>query len=818
MKPSYIKATQILIWLILSGVINANASIFTVIDRSDDGSSITVGTLRWAVDQANNASGPPHTISFNLSNSITVLAPLIITRDLTTVTGRGNTIGALNTNIFQINGNYCTFQNLAIIRGNRGIYLVGSNNQIRACRIGIDWANGINLGNGTGIRVEGNNNLIGGANITDRNIISNHRSTPGTTYGIYIYNGLGTVIKNNFIGPDSTGENTIHDATYYGNTIGLRLDNAQQTLVGSDFYTSGNLISGNYTKQIEIINNSTGNTICGNIIGLSLSRTIDLESEQETGIDVNASPGNWIGLSTPNGFNIIAGNSTGGGYYEISIGSSNKTTIRNNYIGIDPLSGNTFLGVTGLRLLNCNDCLIGGNRASGFNEKNVITRQNWCLTVTGSGNSISGNYIGLNAAGNAAVPGTNNGLLINGNGNLIGGPNINPSSLLGNVVSGIAIGSSYTFSVQGTGNSIVGNYIGLSSDGLAQISNAGENLVLSSAANCLVGGNTSANANLICGTTTGMNISASGTTIVGNIIGILANGTTPPSPLNCGISLNNSGSRNTIGSKNGGPGNLIAGTLFGILVDGLGTTRNGIFGNTICSFSNPITGTGIFLSNNGNLNKPSPLIQTASMGLVSGQAQANDYVEVFKADRDTSTNGGSLRLLGFTTASAAGAWSLTVTAVADVDFVCATASDINNNTSSYSQNYVFIKPPTPTSTPTQTCTPTPTATPTAIPTILTPDDFQGHLIDSKHFFVYPNPVRGTNVKFKFFLKQAADIKIRIYTPQGRFVWEKTSECPMGWNELTWNALGMANGVYFYLGEARNSNYTEKVTKKLGLVK
>ncbi|MDV7399002.1 hypothetical protein RZS08_46770, partial [Arthrospira platensis SPKY1] len=115
----------------------------------------------------------------------------------------------------------------------------------------------------------------------------------------------------------------------------------------------------------------------------------------------------------------------------------------------------------------------------------------------------------------------------------------------------------------------------------------------------------------------------------------------------------------------------------------------------ICSFSNPIAGTGISLSNNGNINKPAPLIQTASMGVVSGQAQANDYVEVFKADRDTSTNGGSLRLLGFTTASVTGAWSLTVTAVADVDFVCATASDTNNNTSGFSQNYLFIKPPTP---------------------------------------------------------------------------------------------------------------------------
>ncbi len=111
-----------------------------------------------------------------------------------------------------------------------------------------------------------------------------------------------------------------------------------------------------------------------------------------------------------------------------------------------------------------------------------------------------------------------------------------------------------------------------------------------------------------------------------------------------------------------------------------------------------------------------------------------------------------------------------------------------------------------------------TPTPTPIPTILPPEDFQGQLIDSKHFFVYPNPARGTNVKFKFFLKQAATVKIKIFTPQGKFVWEKVNEYPLGWSEITWNASGMANGVYFYIGEAKNSLYQDKITKKLGLVK
>lgn len=803
------------LFLILSS--NIFATTFIVTNRSDDGSSLTFGTLRWAVDQANTAASPPHTITFNLSNSITVMAPLIITRDFTTVAGQGNTIGSLGINIFQFSGSYSTIHNLTIIKAAFAIFLVGNNNQVRACRLGTDWANTINLGNYIGVRVEGNNNIIGGPNIADRNIISNNRLNPGTAYGIYVLNATGTVIRNNFIGPDSTGENRIGNSTYYGNQIGLRLDNAQQSIIGGDLFTEGNVISGNCQTGIEFRNNSTGNTICGNIIGLSASRSIGLELGQQTGISISSSPGNWIGLPTSAGYNVIAGNSGGGGGAEINIASSDYIIMQNNYVGLDPQTGNSFIGDNGV-IVNSNKCLVGGNRSQFVYDKNIIAAHNFNLRVTGSGNSISGNYIGLNPAGNASIPNTNNGLIVIGDGNLIGGPNISLNNLLGNVVSGIAVGNPFTFTVEGSNNRIAGNYIGLSADGLSQINNAGDNLVISSASNCLIGGTTPAYANFICGTTTGINITSGGNTIIGNNIGVLANYTIPASQLNCGISLSGSGSMNSIGLKNGGPGNLIAGTSFGIIVDGLGATRNGIFGNTICSFSNPVSDVGIYLSNNGNLNKPNPLIQSASTGVVSGQAQANDYIEVFKADRDAIVNGGSLKLLGFTTASGTGTWSLTVTAFADVDFVCATASDINNNTSVFSQNYAFIKPPTPTITPTQTCTPTPTTTPTAIPTIQAPDDFQGQLIDSKHFFVYPNPARGANVRFKFFLKQSAEVRIKIYTPQGKFVWEKTGNYPFGWNEFTWNALGMANGVYFYIGEARNSNHQEKITKKLGLVK
>jgi hypothetical protein len=117
----------------------------------------------------------------------------------------------------------------------------------------------------------------------------------------------------------------------------------------------------------------------------------------------------------------------------------------------------------------------------------------------------------------------------------------------------------------------------------------------------------------------------------------------------------------------------------------------------------------------------------------------------------------------------------------------------------------------------QAATP-PTPTPTPVPTASV-NDFKGKIIDEKHFYVYPNPTHGVNVKFRFFLPQSADVKIKIYTTTDMFVWETgVRNYPAGWSELTWNASGMANGVYFYLGEAWNDKGRERVVKKPVLLK
>lgn len=125
--------------------------------------------------------------------------------------------------------------------------------------------------------------------------------------------------------------------------------------------------------------------------------------------------------------------------------------------------------------------------------------------------------------------------------------------------------------------------------------------------------------------------------------------------------------------------------------------------------------------------------------------------------------------------------------------------------------------PLPTASATTTATPSPTTTQTPLPQY---NDFNGQIIAPKYFYVAPNPTKGVNVNFKFFLQQAAEVEIRIYTPQGSHVLTKSfNYYPQGWNTCVWNASGMANGVYFYIVEAKANGVSEKLKiKKIALIK
>lgn len=171
----------------------------------------------------------------------------------------------------------------------------------------------------------------------------------------------------------------------------------------------------------------------------------------------------------------------------------------------------------------------------------------------------------------------------------------------GNVVSGNGIGIHVT---PGSAyNQILGNYIGVSADGTLPVGNAAGGIYLDFSHDNVIGGDTSNGTGNIIGANGGDGITihtafATDNTIRGNAIGTSFNGAL--SLGNAGAGINTGGDRTIVGGL-GTLGNIVANNYGGVLVAGLKTTvrGNSIFGNT---FDLGIDLTPFFFSPNDTLD------------------------------------------------------------------------------------------------------------------------------------------------------------------------------------------------------------------------
>ncbi|MEM8907344.1 MAG: right-handed parallel beta-helix repeat-containing protein, partial [Bacteroidota bacterium] len=262
----------------------------------------------------------------------------------------------------------------------------------------------------------------------------------------------------------------------------------------------------------------------------------------------------------------------------------------------------------------------GGNTLGGDNvaDRNVIsgnTRHG--VSITGNGNIIKGNYIGVDNTGAAALPNDLNGIIIQANTNVVGTPTA------GNVISGNG-GDGVDIGGTATGNSIQNNLIGLNANGDAAIPNTDCGIALfTNVTNTQIGGKNANEGNVISGNADdGMCIQGATTTIEGNKIGTNQAGTAVLGNTNHGIIIS-VGDNHIIGSAAGGR-NLISGNgRNGIFIQGasinniiqnnfigtdingtmdLGNAENGIrlFGNSSDAQIGGATGLGNLISGNGN--------------------------------------------------------------------------------------------------------------------------------------------------------------------------------------------------------------------------
>ena len=375
-----------------------------------------------------------------------------------------------------------------------------------------------------------------------------------------------------WLGPDATGSNAAPNA-HQGIFLVL---GAGHNIIGGTNATARNVISGNLEYGLWMSDtNTTGNLILGNYIGTDAGGRRPL-ANGKSGVIIGGGAGdNTIGGTNAFARNLLSGNTEYGIYLTNTAGN----TILGNYIGTDVSGSNTIPnGFSGLILdNNSRSNVIGGPVATARNL--VSGNVNAGIWVTGpgtSGNTVQGNWAGLNAAGNTALPNTFIGMY------LIGGAQGN--LVLGNVFSGHA-SEGLRISDPGTSANVVqGNFFGTDAGGLNSIPNnyAGLNIFSGASANT-IGGPTVAARNLISGNYYNVVIDgASSNLIQGNFIGTDISGTNGLGYTFLNVVLWNGSANNVVGGTGAGAGNVIAfASGSGVAVYDPGTTNNSIRGNSI---------------------------------------------------------------------------------------------------------------------------------------------------------------------------------------------------------------------------------------------
>ncbi|MEW6515589.1 MAG: T9SS type A sorting domain-containing protein [candidate division FCPU426 bacterium] len=432
------------------------------------------------------------------------------------------------------------------------------------------------------------------------------------------------------------------------------------------------------------------------------------------------------------------------------------------------------------------------------------------LLVDGQYNRIQGSIIGLNPGGTAQLRNGGVGLNISDHRNIVGGL----AAGEGNVVSG---NGSQGLNLTGDYCLILGNYFSFSQAGDLVIQNGNNTDMIGYGAYGWYEGNHFGRRMFF------LNSGAIGNTMVANVVGMFPDGSGFSGSAYNGIYLGGSSgpTDNCIGLPNGN-GNLFADTSGpGVYISGATALRNSVMSNTIVACGN----LPVFLENGSNQGQlPPVVIAAAPGGPVRGTADPGEYIEVFLAEGNAA-NDGTVQYLGYAVANGSGIWQLNSAAVVLGQYVCALATDAQNNTSQLSAK---VQVQMPTATPTATVTPTISATPTITPTpTLTPtatvtstatatptSALAGLDLGGKAALTFPNPGRK-QITFAVNLLQLATVKVVLYNLSGERVAELSSEFGSGTQGLVWNCADAAPGVYL----ARILvNGDEKATLKVAVVK
>ncbi|MBI3852427.1 MAG: hypothetical protein HY298_19395 [Verrucomicrobia bacterium] len=616
------------------------ASTLTVTNANDNNVSPPPGSLRQAILDAN--ANPGSDVVFNLPGAgpftINLVAQLPSITETVRIDGTTQ-IGYAGQPLIELNG---------LLAGSSasGLYLLAPNCVVRGLAIDQFAREGIrietyggnvihgnfigtgvygtnSLGNGNtasgfgGITILSASNLVGGIDITNRNLISGSNK-----HGIFLLNAtaVGNQIQGNLIGTDVTGTKRLGNAQN-----GIAISGGRGNQIGGSGVAARNIISGNLQSGVYLNPGSTTNLIQGNFIGTDVNGTAAISNTAD-GVTISGGTGNVIGGTNPTLRNVISGN--GGRGVLLNTGGATANQIQGNFIGTDVNGTNKLANAySGVEIFNASGNAVGGaltgagNLISGNQLSGVSIDSSSAST-----NVVQGNLIGTDVNGTNTLGNMNNGIFISGvSNNFIGGAV--PGA--GNVISGNLQNGIYLADANCQGNVVQGNFIGTDLTGTRRLGNGAAGLRVEAFGNS-IGGSVATSRNIVSANTNSgiyfLGLIASNNVVQGNYIGTDVTGTAPLGNSNMGLGLDNapdntvggttSTARNVISANAGtgiyvvrptATGNVIAGNYIGTDVTGSSALGNGLGGVYITgASSNQVGGAGA-----GNLISGNALVGVA---------------------------------------------------------------------------------------------------------------------------------------------------------------------------------------------------------------
>jgi len=557
-------------------------------------------------------------------------------------------------------------------------------------------------------------------------------------------------------------------------------------------------------------------------------------ADGSTGIKIE-SRYNWI-------HDLVIGNF---GQNEIVISGKNarRNKITGCYIGISPDGSDALKSVAGLNGIlitaGADSNTIGGSLAE---KRNVIggMKQNGIL-IEGEGcdnNIIVGNYVGTDVTGTKPIPNKQDGIRLESGAtnNRIGGALPGEGNVFsGNLSSGIRL--------EGVDeNTIIGNKVGVASDGISALGNGdGGIVILNGASHNIIGDIKDGAENVISGNHySGLQIKGHSdfNEVAGNLIGPDATGKSVVGNDHNGIMITHGSSNNKIGPQNfiSGNGYQSGDWASGIVIAGDSTAKNQVFANLIgllyfqtpagnvkhgiCiqdgAFRNKIGPQNIIANNGGdgvhvvrhqtlyntitqnsifsnarkgidveegaNFNIAPPILHTVNDGLIKGYATKNSLVEIYKGP-DTEGK----MLVGITFTDQNGEFTLEAS---NLDrFMTATVTDNQGNTSEFSAS---LK--------------------TDVQQITSGEQPLTFALEQN----YPNPFNPSTT-IEFSLPTDENVTLDIFNIRGQLVTRLMDKRLMaGRHQMVWDIHNNQNeilpsGTYFYRIIAGHYHATKKLT-------